>query len=82
MSMTTRSRKSPSNEVNEPSPPEEDEVAVTSVTTPKVKDKPTIYALTPALISNEPIDYCDVSGASGNSVVALAILCYGQTVWH
>ena len=23
---------------------------------------------------------CDVSGASGNSVVSLAILCYGQTV--
>ena len=61
--MTTRSRKSPNNEVNGPSPPEEDEVAVTSVTTPKGKDKATIYALTPALISNEPIDYGSAAGA-------------------
>ena len=61
--MTTRSRKSPNNEVNGPSPPEEDEVAVTSVTMPKAKDKATIYALTPALISNEPIDYGSAAGA-------------------
>ena len=61
--MTTRSRKIPNNEGNGPSPPEEDEVTVTSVTMPKAKDKATIYALTPALISNEPIDYGSAAGA-------------------
>ena len=63
MSVTTRSRKSPSNAMEAPAPTEEVEVAVTTATTPTVKDKTKVYALTPALVSNEPIDYGTAAGA-------------------
>ena len=63
MSITTRSRKGASNVAEVPTPPEEEEVAVTATVTPNVKDKTTIYALTPALVSNEPIDYGTAAGA-------------------
>ena len=63
MSVTTRSRKSPNNAVDANAPTEEEEVAVTTATTPTIKVKATIYALTPALVSNEPIDYGTAAGA-------------------
>ena len=63
MSITTRSRKGASNVAEVPTPPEEEEVAVTATVTPNVKDKTAIYALTPALVSNEPIDYGTAAGA-------------------
>ena len=63
MSITTRSRKGAGNATKVPTPFEEEEVAVTTTVTPTAKDKTAVYALTPALVSNEPIDYGTAAGA-------------------
>ena len=63
MSITTRSRKGAGNATEVPTPSEEEEVAVTTTVTPTAKDKTAAYALTPALVSNEPINYGTAAGA-------------------
>ena len=59
MSVTTRSRKKQGDGPSSPSI--DDEVAV-EATTPVMKNSK-VYALTPALVSNEPIDYGSAAGA-------------------
>ena len=63
MSITTRSRKS-ANETAALTTITEDEVEVEKTPTVQTETtKTTVYALTPALVSNEPIDYGSASGA-------------------
>ena len=57
MSVTTRSRKKQDDGSDSPSIAEE---GGTVSTTPVIKKK--VYALTPALMSNEPIDYGSTAG--------------------
>ena len=62
MSVTTRSRKKLDDGSDTPSIAEEEGTVATTPTTKKNK----VYALTPALVSNEPIDYGSASGAKIN----------------
>ena len=59
MSVTTRSRKKQDDGSDSPSIAEE---GGTVASTPTIKKKK-VYALTPALMSNEPIDYGSTAGA-------------------
>ena len=59
MSVTTQSRKK---QGDGPSSPSIDEEVAVEATTPVMR-KSKVYALTPALVSNEPIDYGSAAGA-------------------
>ena len=61
--MTTRSRKSPNNSTIAPTAEEDEEVTGTTPNTQANATKTTVYALTPALVSNEPLDYGTAAGA-------------------
>ena len=58
-----RSRKGAGNATKVPTPSEEEEAAVATMVNPTAKDKIAAYALTPALVSNEPINYGTAAGA-------------------
>ena len=59
MSVTTRSRKKQGDSPGSPNTTEEVEATPTTPVVTKSK----VYALTPALVSNEPIDYGTAAGA-------------------
>ena len=63
MSVTTRSRKSSDNPTVASTADEEQVVTATTPNTQATTTKATVYALTPALVSNEPIDYGTAAGA-------------------
>ena len=63
MSVTTRSRKIFNDPTNAPTAEKDEEVTEAAPNTQANTTKTSVYALTPALVSNEPIDYGTAAGA-------------------